>query len=62
MGPSLAVATPARLPDLPDVPTMIESGFPDFIASSWTSIMAPTGTPKDIVGWFKSRATYAMQT
>jgi tripartite-type tricarboxylate transporter receptor subunit TctC len=47
---ALAVATRARLPDLPDVPTMIESGFPDFIASSWTSVMAPAATPKDIVG------------
>ncbi|MEA2964525.1 MAG: hypothetical protein QOI46_4623 [Alphaproteobacteria bacterium] len=47
---ALAVATPARLPDLPEVPTMIESGFPGFIASSWTSVMAPAGTPKDIVG------------
>jgi len=46
---ALAVATQARLPDLPDVPTMIEGGFPDFIASSWTSVMAPAGTPKDIV-------------
>jgi tripartite-type tricarboxylate transporter receptor subunit TctC len=47
---ALAVATRARLPDLPDVPTMIESGFPDFVASSWTSVMAPAATPKDIVG------------
>jgi tripartite-type tricarboxylate transporter receptor subunit TctC len=47
---ALAVATRARLPELPEVPTMIESGFPDFIASSWTSVMAPAGTPKDIVG------------
>jgi tripartite-type tricarboxylate transporter receptor subunit TctC len=46
---ALATATPARLPDLPDVPTMIENGYPDFIASSWTSIMAPAGTPKDVV-------------
>ena len=46
---ALAVATPARLPELPGVPTMIESGIPDFIASSWTSIMAPAGTPKEIV-------------
>jgi tripartite-type tricarboxylate transporter receptor subunit TctC len=46
---ALAVATPARLPELPDVPTMIESGFPDFVASSWTSIMAPAGTPREIV-------------
>lgn len=28
---------------------MIESGFPDFVASSWTSVMAPAGTPRDIV-------------
>ena len=46
---ALATATTARLPDLPDVPTMIESGYPDFVANSWTSIMAPAGTPKDIV-------------
>src|SRR6476660_4399584 len=46
---ALAVATQARLPDLPEVPTMIESGFPGYIASSWTSVMAPAGTPKDIV-------------
>jgi tripartite-type tricarboxylate transporter receptor subunit TctC len=45
----LAVATRARLPELPDAPTMTESGFPDFVASSWTSIMAPAGTPRDIV-------------
>jgi tripartite-type tricarboxylate transporter receptor subunit TctC len=47
---ALAVATPARLPALADVPTMIDSGFPDFVASSWTSVMAPAGTPKDIIG------------
>lgn len=47
---ALAVATAARLADLPDVPTMVESGFPDFIASSWTSVMAPAGTPKEIIG------------
>jgi tripartite-type tricarboxylate transporter receptor subunit TctC len=46
---ALAAAAQARLPDLPEVPTMIESGFPDFVASSWTSIMAPAGTPRDIV-------------
>jgi tripartite-type tricarboxylate transporter receptor subunit TctC len=47
---ALGVATQARLPELPNVPTMIESGLPDFIASSWTGIMAPAGTPKDIIG------------
>jgi len=47
---ALGVATQARLPELPDVPTMIESGLPDFIASSWTGIVTPAGTPKDIIG------------
>jgi tripartite-type tricarboxylate transporter receptor subunit TctC len=55
---ALAVATPARLPDLPGVPTMIESGIPDFVASSWTSVMAPAGTPKEIV----SRLNAAINT
>ena len=46
---ALGVATEQRLPELPDVPTMIESGVPDFIASSWTGIVAPAGTPRPIV-------------
>jgi tripartite-type tricarboxylate transporter receptor subunit TctC len=47
---ALGVATRSRLPELPDVPTMIESGLPDFVASSWTGIVAPAATPKDIIG------------
>ncbi|MEA2990501.1 MAG: hypothetical protein QOG83_3212 [Alphaproteobacteria bacterium] len=46
---ALGVATSARLPEIPDVPTMIEGGVPDFIASSWTGVMAPAGTPREIV-------------
>jgi tripartite-type tricarboxylate transporter receptor subunit TctC len=46
---ALGVATPARLPELPNVPTVVEAGVPDFIASSWTGLMAPAGTPKEIV-------------
>lgn len=46
---ALGVATSSRLPELPDVPTMIESGVPDFIASSWTGIVAPAGTPRPLI-------------
>jgi tripartite-type tricarboxylate transporter receptor subunit TctC len=46
---ALAVATTARLPELPEVPTMIESGVPDFTAASWTGIVAPAGTPRAII-------------
>jgi tripartite-type tricarboxylate transporter receptor subunit TctC len=45
----LGVATKTPLPELAGVPTMIESGVPNFIAASWTGIMAPAGTPPDIV-------------
>jgi tripartite-type tricarboxylate transporter receptor subunit TctC len=39
----------ARLPGLPDTPTAIEAGFPDFETLAWWGIFAPTGTPPDIV-------------
>ena len=45
----LAVARPERWPDLPDVPTFVESGFPDIIIDAWTGIVAPKGTPTPIV-------------
>jgi tripartite-type tricarboxylate transporter receptor subunit TctC len=47
-----------RLEDLPEVPTMAESGVPDFVASSWTGIVAPPGTSQAIVGKL-NRATNA---
>ena len=46
---ALGVATTSRLPELPDVPTMIEGGVPEVVASSWTGIVAPPGTPRTIV-------------
>ncbi|MEK7319870.1 Bug family tripartite tricarboxylate transporter substrate binding protein [Cupriavidus metallidurans] len=41
----LAVTGANRLPDLPDVPTVAESGFPGFEAYSWIGVFAPSGTP-----------------
>ncbi len=41
----LAVTGAKRLPDLPNVPTVAESGFPGFEAYSWIGIFAPSGTP-----------------
>jgi tripartite-type tricarboxylate transporter receptor subunit TctC len=45
----IGVATPARLPQFPDVPRVAESGLPGFAFKSWFTIVAPAGTPKDIV-------------
>jgi tripartite-type tricarboxylate transporter receptor subunit TctC len=47
---ALAVTGTARSPDLPDAPTMIESGYPDYVLTFWTGILAPAGTPPEIVG------------
>jgi tripartite-type tricarboxylate transporter receptor subunit TctC len=45
----LAVTSLARLSDLPQVPTVNESGFPGFEASGWNALFAPTGTPREII-------------
>ena len=38
-----------RWPELPDVPTLVEQGFPDFTIDAWTGVVAPHGTPAPIV-------------
>lgn len=45
----LAVAGADRSPDLPDIPTIAEAGYPDFDAGSWSALLAPAGTPDEIV-------------
>jgi len=45
----LAVTSPARSPHLPELPTMIEAGFPGFNVQAWNSLEAPAGTPAAIV-------------
>ena len=46
---ALAVTSPSRLPALPSVPTMAESGIAGFDLKEWEGIVAPAGTPRDIV-------------
>jgi tripartite-type tricarboxylate transporter receptor subunit TctC len=45
----LAVTGAGRLASMPDLPTIAESGFPGYEASSWYGILAPAGTPRDVV-------------
>ena len=45
----LAVTTSKRSPDLPNVPTMAESGYPGFEAPAWWAVLAPAKTPPEIV-------------
>ena len=45
----LAVAQKERASQLPDVPTVSEAGIPDFFATAWFAVVAPEGTPDDII-------------
>ena len=46
---ALGASSPKRLAVLPDVPTLIEAGIPDFEVSSWNGLFAPAGTPQPII-------------
>jgi tripartite-type tricarboxylate transporter receptor subunit TctC len=58
----LAVVTEARLPEIPDVPTMKESGVSALVGSSWTGVLAPAGTPPDIIAKLRAEITAALKT
>ena len=45
----IAVSSQKRAPSLPDVPTFIEAGVPDFESSSWVGILAPAKTPRPVI-------------
>ena len=46
---ALAVGTTKRIASLPDVPTVAESGYPDYQAAGWYGMVAPAGTPKAVI-------------
>ena len=58
----LAVMSPTRSPALPDVPTIVESGFPGFEASVWYGFMAPATTPKPIIERLHAEVQKALAT
>ncbi|SSW72332.1 hypothetical protein AVE30378_05068 [Achromobacter veterisilvae] len=46
---ALAVTSDKRLAELPDVPTMAEAGVKDMVVTAWFGLVAPAGTPKDVI-------------
>jgi tripartite-type tricarboxylate transporter receptor subunit TctC len=46
----LAVVAPKRIPAAPDVPTMVELGYPELNIGSWQALYVPAGTPRPVVG------------
>src|SRR5678816_3628224 len=57
----LAISTPKRLPQLPDVPTFEEEGIRGFDVTNWYGVMAPAGTPREIVQKLNADINKAMQ-
>jgi tripartite-type tricarboxylate transporter receptor subunit TctC len=57
----LAVTSAKRVDDLPTVPTINESGFSGFDAVTWFGLLAPAGTPKDVVGRLNAEFNKALQ-
>jgi tripartite-type tricarboxylate transporter receptor subunit TctC len=58
---ALAVSSPMRSAQLPDVPTVSESGYPGFRTVTWNGILAPAGTPQDIIDRLASEIALAVQ-
>jgi tripartite-type tricarboxylate transporter receptor subunit TctC len=58
---ALAISTPRRLGQLPDVPTFVEEGMSGFDVTNWYGVMAPAGTPREIVTKLNADINKAMQ-
>ena len=58
----LAVTTSKRSPDLPNVPTLAESGFAGFDAPAWWAIIAPAKTPPDVLKRMNEEINKALKT
>src|SRR5258705_7917300 len=58
---ALAIAATSRPPGLPDVPTTVEGGLPDFAVSGWYILMAPASTPRAIIDRLNDAAQKALK-
>jgi tripartite-type tricarboxylate transporter receptor subunit TctC len=57
---AIVVTAKERIPAAPDVPTMAEQGVPDFVSGTWAGIIAPAGTPKEIIDRVSAEAKKAL--
>ena len=58
----IAVASDSRMPQLPEVPTTPQSGFPTLVGGFWSGIVAPAGTPASIVNQLNATINEIMQS
>jgi tripartite-type tricarboxylate transporter receptor subunit TctC len=58
----LAVTGETRWPDMPDVPTMVESGYKDFVFATDTVLLAPAKTPPEAIKWIETETLKVLGT
>ena len=58
---ALAVTTRERVPAMPELPTVAESGLKDYESSQWYGVWAPAGTPSDVLALLNSHIVKIMQ-
>lgn len=59
---ALAVTSAQRISSAPEIPTVAESGLPEYIANSWFGLYAPAGTPRDVVNKINTESNAALDT
>ena len=46
---AITITSAKRSPLMPELPTMIEAGLPDFVTATWFGLLAPAGTPTNVI-------------
>jgi tripartite-type tricarboxylate transporter receptor subunit TctC len=59
---ALAFTSAKRMPGAPDIPTFVESGYPGLVSYTWYGILAPAGTPRDIVRKLNAEINRVLQS
>src|ERR1044072_1918134 len=59
---AIATGRAERWPELPDVPTLVESGYPDFTLDAWTGVVGPHGTPEPIIASLNAAITKGLKS
>jgi len=58
----IAVTSAKRVPYWPDVPTLNESGYPNYEAYAWFGVVAPAATPRDIIAKINATSSPCLKT